>query len=91
MEFYNGSGKAFNTIHATDFNFYKELDTVIQREPIEMIGPELRGTFASIGIQKGKKFDPDLRMKNILIKSAEVANATARTFLWYERNPADFI
>ena len=91
MEFYNGSTKAFNTIHATDFNFYRELDAVIQREPIDMLEPELRGLFASVGIQKGKTFDPDLRMKNILIKSAEVANATARTFLWYERNPADYL
>lgn len=91
MEFYNGTGKDFNTIHATDFDFYKELNAVVQREPIAMLDPEMRGLFASIGIQKGKTFDPDLRMKNILIKSAEVANATARTFLWYERNPADFL
>ncbi len=91
MEFYNGSTKAFNTIHSTDFDFYKELHAVIDREPVEMLEPQLRGLFASIGIQKGKPFDPDLRMKNILIKSAAVANATARTFLWYERNPADFL
>lgn len=91
MEFYNGTSVDYNTIHATDFDFYKELDAVIQREPIEMLDPEMRGLFASIGIHKGKKFAPDLRMKNILIKSAEVANATARTFLWYERNPEDFL
>lgn len=91
MEFYNGSTVDYNTIHATDFDFYKELHAVIDREPIEMLEPQLRGTFASVGIQKGKPFDPDLRMKNILIKAAEVANATARTFLWYERDPSDFI
>ena len=91
MEFYNGSTVAFNTIHSTDFDFYKELHAAIDREPIDMIEPQLRGTFASVGIQKGKPFAPDLRMKNILIKAAEVANATARTFLWYERNPDDFL
>ena len=91
MEFTNMSGVAYNTIHSTDFDFFKELHTVIEREPVSFLDPELRGLFASIGIQKGKTFAPDLRMKNILIKAAEVANATARTLLWYERNPADFI
>lgn len=91
MDFINMSTKAYNTIHSTDFDFYKELHEVIDREPVEMLEPQLRGTFASVGIQKGKPFNPDLRMKNILIKAAEVANATARTFLWYERNPADFL
>jgi hypothetical protein len=79
MEFYNASGKAFNTIHSTDFHFFEELHAVIDREPIEMLEPQLRGIFASIGIQKGKPFIPDARMKDILTKAAEVANATART------------
>jgi hypothetical protein len=91
MEFINASGKAFNTVHSTDFNFYEELHAVIDREPIEMIEPQLRGTFASIGIQKGKPFAPDARMKKILTRAAEVANATARSMLWYERNPEEFL
>jgi len=91
MEFFNGSKKAFNTIHSTNFDFFKELNAVIQREPVELIGPELRGLFASIGIAKGKPFEPDERMKNILTKSAQVANATARAMLWYERNPEEFL
>jgi hypothetical protein len=91
MEFYNGSRKAFNTIHSTDFNFYEELHAVIEREPIDMLEPQLRGVFASIGIQKGKPFAPDERMKEILTKAAEVANATARTMLWYERDQSAFL
>ncbi|MGD8529059.1 MAG: DUF1254 domain-containing protein, partial [Methyloceanibacter sp.] len=91
MVFENGSRQPINTIHATDFNFFKELNSVIQREPVGMLDPELRGLFASIGIEKDKPFAPDLRMKNILIKAAEVGNATARTLLWYERNPGDFL
>jgi len=91
MEFYNGSTKAFNTIHSTNFQFFEELHAVIEREPIEMLDPQLRGLFASIGIQKGKPFAPDDRMKNILTKAAEVANATARTMLWYERDKSAFL
>ena len=54
MEFINGSKSAVNTIHANNFEFYEELDDVIQKEPLDFIDPELRGLAASIGIRKGK-------------------------------------
>jgi len=91
MEFFNGSGKAFNTIHSTNYSFFEELHAVIDREPIEMLEPQLRGIFASVGIQKGKPFAPDTRMKKILTRAAEVANATARAMLWYERDESAFL
>jgi hypothetical protein len=91
MEFINGSGKAFNTIHANNFEFFEELHDVIEREPIAMLDPELRGIFASVGIQKGKPFVPDERMKKILTDAVAVANGTARALLWYERNDSEFL
>ena len=91
MEFISASGKEFNTIHSNDYNFFEELHAVIEREPIEMLDPELRGLFASIGIQKGKPFAPDARMKKILTDAVAVGNATSRCLLWYEREPAEFL
>jgi hypothetical protein len=91
MEFINGSRRAFNTIHANTFEFFEELHAVIEREPIAMLDPELRGLFASVGIQKGKPFAPDARMKKILIDAVAVGNGTARALLWYERNEAEFL
>ena len=91
MEFISGSGKVFNTIHANDISFYEELDRVIQREPIGMIDPELRGLFASIGIQKGKPFQPDARMKKILTDAVATGNATARTLAFQPRDPEAFL
>ena len=91
MEFANGSGMAFNTIHANNYEFYEELHTVLEREPIDMLDPELRGLFASIGIQKGKPFAPDARMKRILTDAVAVGNATARALLWYERDRSAFL
>jgi hypothetical protein len=78
MEFISGSGKEFNTIHANDYEFYKELASVINKEPISFIDPELRGQAASIGIIKGRKFAPDARMQKILKDAVAVGNATAR-------------
>ena len=85
MEFISGTGKEFNTIHDNDSNFYKHLNDVIQEEPYEMIGAELRGLFASIGIEKGKEFAPDDRMKRILTDAVAIGNATARSIVWYPR------
>ena len=34
MEFINGSTQSFNTIHANNVEFYDELHTVIDREPV---------------------------------------------------------
>ena len=90
MEFLNGSTKPFNTIHANNYEFYEELHTIVEREPAQMWDPELLGLFASIGIQKGKPFAPDERMKKILTDAVAVGNGTARTLLWYERNNSEF-
>ena len=90
MEFVNGSTKAFNTVHANNFEFFEELHAVIEREPVAMLDPELRGLFASIGIQKGKPFAPDERMKKILTDAVAVGNGTARALLWYERDESEF-
>jgi hypothetical protein len=87
MEFINASKIAYNTIHANDFEFFEELDHVIQREPLEVFDAELRGLAASIGIVKGKKFAPDARMKKILTDAVTVGNATARAISFRNRDP----
>ncbi|WP_299157909.1 DUF1254 domain-containing protein [uncultured Eudoraea sp.] len=79
MEFINGSGKVFNTIHANNYEFYEELWSVIQKEPISFIDPELRGQASSIGIIKGKPFEPSERLKKTLKDAITVGNTTARS------------
>jgi hypothetical protein len=85
VELISGSGKSFNTIHANDYSFYEHLNEVIQKEPLEMLDPETRGLFASIGIEKGKPFAPDARMKKILTDAVAIANAAARSIVWHPR------
>jgi hypothetical protein len=79
MNFINVSGKYHNTIHRMDYELYEEINEVIQREPTEAGDPELLGQLAAIGIQKGKEFKPDARMKKILTEAADVAAVTVRT------------
>lgn len=85
MEFIHASDKSFNTVHTNDYTFYEHLNKIIQYEPYEFLDVETRGLFASIGMEKGKPFAPDARMKKILTDAVAIANATARSILWYPR------
>lgn len=78
MNFINVSGKFHNTIHRMDFGYWEELNAAIQNEPIDTLDPEILGLLSSIGIEKGKPFKPDARMKKILEDAANVAAVTAR-------------
>jgi hypothetical protein len=83
--FINGSGMELNTIHANDFSYFEELNEIVQEEPSDALDPERLGLFASIGIEKGKPFAPDARMKAILTEAAAVGNATVRALLFRNR------
>ena len=85
MNFVNISGKAFNTIGPGDYSAFEYLNRVIQDEPGDALDPDTLGTFAAIGIEKGKPFTPDARLKKILIEAAAVGDATARTLTYRTR------
>lgn len=85
MKYINVSGKTFNTIHANDFHFYEEVNDIVQYEPSASYHPEVLGQLASIGIEKGKPFAPDDRMKKILTEAVTVGNATARAITFRPR------
>ena len=91
QKFVNVSGQHFNTIHANDFSYFEEVAQIIHEEPTASVDPELLGLLASIGIEKGKPFAPDARMKAILTDAAAVGNATARATIFASRNPETFL
>ncbi len=88
LNFVNASGVFSNTIHNMDFSIYDEINEVVQTEPSSGQAPEILGYFASIGIEKGKKFNPDKRMKKILTEAAKVGSITARTLIARPRDEA---
>jgi len=89
--FVNVSGNAFNTIHAMDFSYFDEVNQVIQEEPNTAMDPETLGLLASIGIEHGKPFAPDERMKKILTDSAAVGSATVRALAYRSRDPEAYL
>ena len=85
MEWIGATGKAYNTIHNNDVEYFNHMNEVIQYEALTLLPPETRGLFASLGIEKGKKFNPDDRMKRILTDGVAIGNAQARAIVWYPR------
>ncbi len=85
MKWVSASGTAFNTVHPNNIEFYHHIDKIIQYEPREMLDAETRGLFASIGIEKGKEFNPDERMKRILADGVALGNAASRAVVWFPR------
>ncbi|MHC4320421.1 MAG: DUF1254 domain-containing protein, partial [Planctomycetota bacterium] len=85
MEWISGTGKAYNTIHYNNAEFYHHMNEVIQYEALGLMTPDIRGLFASLGIEKGKPFNPDDRMKAILADGVAIGNAQARAIVWYPR------
>jgi hypothetical protein len=90
MKFVDLSGKDFNTVAPADYSFWDLLNQVVQEEPSESLDPVRLGLYASIGIQKGKPFAPDERMKKILTEAAAVGDATARAIAFKMRQKADY-
>ena len=89
MEFINVSGKNMNMILPNDFSFFEKLHALIQTEPESYLGPEAKGMMAAIGIEKGKPFNPDARMKKILTDAAAIGNAAARAISYFPRDPGN--
>jgi hypothetical protein len=78
LNFVDMSGKPFNMVGPSGYRFWEMLNQVVQEEPTSEVDPTTLGFWASIGIQKGKPFAPDERMKKILTEAATVGDATAR-------------
>ena len=84
-EFINISGKSYSTIVSKGISYFEGLNQLVQVEPIDAIGPEMRGQLAAIGIVKGQPFNPDARMKKLLNEAAIIGDATARAITYQPR------
>ena len=82
LNFVDMSGKPFNMVGPSGYRFWEMLNQVVQEEPTDTVDPTTLGFWASIGIQKGKPFAPDERMKKILTEAAAVGDATARAIAY---------
>jgi hypothetical protein len=91
MNFINVSGTEHNTIHRMDYGYWDEVNETVQAEPATGLDPEVRGMLASIGIEKGKPFNPDTRMRAILTEAANVGSVTAQALTARPRDESFYV
>jgi hypothetical protein len=89
--FIDVSGKEFSGIAPSDFRYWELLNDVVQGEPTESFDRVSLGYFASIGIEKGKPFSPDDRMKKILDEATVIGDATARAITYRMRQEENYL
>jgi hypothetical protein len=90
LKYVNMSGVPFNIVNPAGYAFWELLNQVVQEEPTESLDQIRLGYYASIGIQKGKPFEPDERMKRILTDAAVAGDATARAIAFHTREKEAF-
>lgn len=80
-----------NTIPPNTYLSWEYLNNLVQEEPAGVLGPEIAGQMASIGIEKGKPFQPDARMQKILTEAIAVGNATAWAITFEPREDSAYL
>ena len=83
----NVTGVPINTLVPEDARAFAWMHALINYEPADAFGKERLGELASIGIEKGKPFNPDARMQKILAKAAEQGVAMSRVIAFNSRDP----
>jgi hypothetical protein len=83
--FINTNGIGANSLPPEDGSVFEMLNEIIQYEPKELFSAEQLGRLASLGIRKGKPFNPDERMKGIFDQAAKLGAAMCRTIVYASR------
>jgi hypothetical protein len=89
-QFVEATGAVVNTVPASDFTYFEQIDALVQAEPATALDAELMGQMAAIGIVKGRDFAPDARMRTILTDAAAIGAASARTMAFRPRASEGF-
>ena len=82
----NVSGADMNSLVPEDASAFTWLHEIINYEPAKAFGKELLGRLESIGIEKGKDFNPDERMVRIMNQAALEAVAMSRVIAFNNRD-----
>lgn len=87
MKFPNGTGQPADMVYPRDYSYFEGLAEFVQEEAVDMEDWSMRGFMASLGIEKGKPFQPDDRMKQILSAGADVGMKMAQSMRFSDYLP----
>lgn len=83
--YFSLSEAAMQTTHHRDLRFFEELAEVVQYEPSGLFTRYELGLLKAIGIEKGKPFAPDERMKTLLGEGIQIGDAIAKVNAYANR------
>jgi hypothetical protein len=83
----NTAGMGLNSLAPEDGSAFRMLNEIVQHEPKALFGAEQLGRLATLGIKKGKPFNPDERMQRILDQGAKLGAAMCRAVVYGSREP----
>jgi len=78
MKFPNASGVPANMLPVSDGRAFDQLKRLVDSEGVHLASPEGLGMLASIGIIKGRPFNPDAHIREILDRAAKTAYKMSR-------------
>lgn len=87
-QFIDGSHLPIDTIFCDDAQFFDDLAVMIEREPHDVIPAHECFQLASIGIEKGRPFQPEPARRKTLDEAARFAAAIARANSFASDDPA---
>jgi hypothetical protein len=90
VTYVEGTGRSMNTVPPSDHTYFDMLNDAVQANPGGTLSLEIMGSFAAVGIVKGKKYKPTARMKKVFNDAAALAEATGRTLNWRFRDKDGF-
>ena len=78
-------GKKWNSAQPTNVDYFKMVSEALEAEPVQTRDRIMLAMLASLGIEKGKPFNPDARMTKIFNEAAMVGELTARAIAYEKR------
>jgi hypothetical protein len=78
LEIFDAGTKTWSGLPPRGMEYWKRLDEVIQREPLEPRDIFFHAMLRPLGLEKGKPFTPDARQTKILTDGALVGEAMAK-------------
>jgi hypothetical protein len=67
-----------DSTHARDVRYFERLAEVVQLEPAGAFTPYQLGLLKAIGVERGRRFEPDERMRALLAEGLEIGDAIAK-------------
>lgn len=78
MQFPDASGVPANMLPVSDAGAFDQLKALVESEGKNLAGPDWRGMLTSLGIIKGRPFNPDAATRAMLDRAVKTAYKTSR-------------